>query len=103
MTTMEVLEASKIFDSRSDIHKNIKNKSVKINGVQVENVNDLIEVGDFINFIWFHGGAELVRKHGKVFLVVTKGKKNNALLRVVDDKIVNLTDDWESWKEVFPV
>lgn len=101
MTTIEVLEASKLFDSRSDIHKCVKNKSVKINNQQVENVNDPIEIGDFLNFAWFPMGAELIRKHGNVFLVVGKGKKTHSLLMVVGDKIENLTDNWEAWQSVF--
>lgn len=93
MTTMQVLEASKLFENRSDIHKNIKNKSIKINNVQVEDVNETIEVGDFLNFVWFHGAVELMRNHGNTFLVVAKGKKQRSLIRVVGGTIQNLTDE----------
>lgn len=84
---MQILEASKLFESRTDIHRCVKNKSIKINGQQVENVNDEIEVGDFLNFAWFPSGIEMMREHGKVFLVVSKGKKERALLKVVEDNI----------------
>lgn len=89
---MEVLEASKLFENRSDIHKNIKSKSVKINNVQVENVNDVIEIGDFLNFAWFHGALEIIKKHGNKFLVVAKGKKTRSLLMIEGETIHNLTD-----------
>lgn len=87
MNAMEVLEGSKLFSSRSDIHKHVKNKAVKINNQTVDDVNEEIEIGDFLNFAFFPHGLELMRQHGRVFIVVSKGKKDRALLKIKDNNI----------------
>lgn len=101
MNTLQVLEASGLFESRSEIRNQVKNKSVKINGLTVEDLNETIEAGDFIPFGFRPGGLELIRKHGRVFLIVGKGKKDRTLLRVVGEEIENITDNWENWQKVF--
>lgn len=89
---MNTFEANKLFTSHSDIHKHIKNKAVKINNQPVEDVNEEIEIGDFLNFAFFPHAIELMREHGRVFLVIGKGKKDRALLKVVDDNIEIFSD-----------
>ena len=101
MNTLQVLEASGLFESRSEIRNQVKNKSVKINGLTVEDVNEPIEAGDFIPFAFRPGGLELIRKHGNTFLIVAKGKKDRTLVRVVGEEIQNVTDNWENWQKVF--
>ena len=92
MNTMQVLEASTLFTSRSDIHKHVKNKAVKINGQPVTDVNEEIELGDFLNFTWFPHAVKLMREHGRVFIVVGKGTKNRVLLKIVGDQITVFSD-----------
>jgi RNA-binding protein YlmH len=87
MNVMQVLEASRIFESRTDIHRQVKNKAVKINGQLVEDVNETIELGDFLNFVWFPHAAELIQQHGRTLLVVARGKKERGLVKVVGDNI----------------
>ena len=87
MNVMQVLEASRLFESRTDIHRQVKNKAVKINGQPVDDVNETIEVGDFLNFIWFPHAAELMQQHGGTLLVISRGKKDRGLLKVVGDNI----------------
>lgn len=84
---MQVLEASRLFDSRTDIHRQLKNRAVKINGQSVEDPNETIELGDFLHFVWFPHAVELMRKHGNTLLVVSRGKKDRALVKVVNDNI----------------
>lgn len=84
MTTMEVLKASQLFTSNTDIFRFVKQKGVKINGELVEDVNEVIEKGDFINFIWRQGAIDLVKEHGLTLLIVAKGK-TRALVKVVND------------------
>jgi RNA-binding protein YlmH len=92
MNTMQVLEASTLFTSRSDVHKHVKNKAVKLNGQPVEDVNEEIELGDFLNFTWFPHAVELMREHGRVFIIVGKGKKDRVLLKIVGDQITVFSD-----------
>lgn len=87
MNVMQVLEASRLFESRTDIHRQVKNKAVKINGQPVEDVNEQIELGDFLNFFWFPHAAELMQQHGRTLLVVSRGKKERGLVKVVGDSI----------------
>jgi RNA-binding protein YlmH len=87
MNVMQVLEASKLFDSRTDIHRQVKNKAVKINGQPVDDVNETIELGDFLNFTWFPNAIEMMREHGRTLLVVSRGKKDRGLVKVVGDNI----------------
>lgn len=79
---MQVLQASDLFSSNSDILRCVKQKSVKINGQTVDDVNEDIEIGDFLNFAFFPGAWEMMQQHGRSLLVVAKGKKERALVRV---------------------
>lgn len=87
-TVLDVLEASGLFESRSEIRKSLKNKSIKINNIVVDDLEEKIEHGDFLNFVWLCGGADLVQQHGPVFLSVSAGKKwsSKCILRLVDTK-----------------
>jgi RNA-binding protein YlmH len=87
MNVMQVLEASKLFESRTDIHRQVKNKAVKINGQPVDDVNETIELGDFLNFTCFPNAIEMMRLHGRTLLAVAKGKKDRALVKIVDDTV----------------
>lgn len=51
MNNMSVLIASKLFSSNSDIHRTVKQKGVKINGLVVEDVNELIELKEKLFFM----------------------------------------------------
>jgi RNA-binding protein YlmH len=87
MNVMQVLAASRLFESRTDIHRQVKNKAVRINGQPIDDVNEIIELGDFLNFTWFPNAIELMRLHGCTLLAVAKGKKDRALVKVVKDSI----------------
>lgn len=82
MIVMDVLTASGLFSSNSDIHRTVKQNGVKLNGVLVDDVNEQIEPGDFINFAWFQGGTDMMKVHGRTLLLVSKGKRNKALIKV---------------------
>lgn len=86
MTAMEVLKASKLFTSNTDIIRFVKQKGVKINGELVEDVNEVIEKGDFLNFVWFPHAFEFVKQHGLNLLIVAKGK-SRVLLKVNGEDI----------------
>lgn len=86
MNAQQVLEASGLFESNSDIRTIVKQKGCKINGQVVDNINEEIELGDFLNFVWlFPGAAQAVQEHGPCFLLVSRGKKQKNLLRVMPD------------------
>lgn len=85
MNALQVLQSSDLFSSNSDIFRYVKQKSVKINGQVVDDVNEEIEIGDFLNFTFFPGAWDLMREHGRSLLVVAKGKKERALVRVEGD------------------
>lgn len=65
----------------------MKNKAVKINGQPVDDVNETIELGDFLNFIWLPNAVEMMRLHGRTLIVVAKGKKDRALVKIMGDNI----------------
>lgn len=90
MTIQDVLNASKLFESQTQIRNAMKNKAIKINGQVVDDLNEVIEHGDFLNFIWFCGGAKLVREHGAIFLAVSRGKDfaSKTLLKLIDGELI---------------
>lgn len=71
VTVGDVLLASNLFSSKSDILRTIKQNGVKLNRQLVE-FNELLEMGDFQNFV-FIGGAD---QFGG--LLVSKGKNHHA-------------------------
>lgn len=85
ITLLEVLEASQLFDSRSDVRRNARQGGVKMNGVVVDDVelNDSLVVGDFINLFMDGRGFPLSRSFGTHQLIlVERGKKAKSLIRV---------------------
>lgn len=92
MTVKEVLEASKLFTSTSDMIRALKNKAIKINGLAIEDLNEEITTGDFLNFVWLQGAMELVKEQGLVFLAVSRGKDamSKAIVKKEEDRFVCL-------------
>ena len=86
MTAADVLLASGLFESRSDIFRTIKSKGAKINGLVVDSADEKIEPADFLNFLWTNGqAADMMVTHGPVFLMVSRGKRQRALVKVLPD------------------
>ena len=86
MTAMEVLTASDLFSSGNDLRTVVKQRGARINGQVVDSIDEEIEIGDFLNFVWlFPGAATMVQKHGPVFLMVSRGKKQKTILKVAAD------------------
>jgi len=87
----EILMSSGLFTSKSDAIRTIKQKGVKVNNVQVEDFNEKLEIGDFLNFIWFNNALEMIKDKNNQnnFLVVAKGK-SKVLLQVNNDKTINI-------------
>jgi tyrosyl-tRNA synthetase len=90
MKTIDAIEASGLFESKTEIRKAMNNKAIKINGQVVDNLEETIEHGDFLNFVWFCGGADWVKEHGPIFLAVSAGKKavSKVILKVEKEKLV---------------
>lgn len=93
INALQVAEASGLFESRTEIRKAIKQKSLKINGQSVDTPEELIEEGDFLNFWTFQHGPQLMLKHGNVFLVVGHGKKERVLLKLLPDGTFQMLSD----------
>lgn len=90
MIAKDILDASNLFTSTSDMLRALKNKAIKINGLQIEDLNEEIEHGDFLNFVWLQGAIQLVREHGLVFLAVSRGKDamSKAIVKKEEDNLV---------------
>ena len=74
LTVFDILTAAQLFKSKTEMRKAIQNKAVKINTQQPDNLEEKIELGDFLNFVWMSGAAEMVKIHGTNLLAVSAGK-----------------------------
>lgn len=85
ITLLEVIEASELFTSRSDVRRNVRQGGVKVSGVSVDEdeLNDSLMVGDFINLFMDGRGLPLSNSFGTHQLIlIERGKRKKALLRV---------------------
>lgn len=87
MLIIDILEASGLFESRSDIHRKFKGGArVFLNKVLVEKseLNNELEIGDLINGL-MNGVAEITKEHG--------GWRNNVMIHLGKRTatVVNLT------------
>lgn len=85
ITMSEVAMASGLFSSKSDLRRTASQNGVSINGVRMEpdDMNDLFEVGDFINLFMDGRGSWLADSFGtKQLVLVERGKRKKILMRV---------------------
>lgn len=92
ITAGEVLLKCGLFNSKSEINRAIKAKCVKINWVVVDSVDELIENGDFLNFLFSlrPQALEFAKEHGRRILVIHNGKKIASIIRLNVDKTVDI-------------
>jgi len=94
ITLQDALMASGLFQSKSDLRRNVRQNGVKFNGVLV----DEFELVESLDVDWFrcllmnfNGALGLTKQHNTKFLaVVQKGKRNKELLKFTEDKIEKL-------------
>ena len=85
ITILEVIEASELFSSRSDIRRNVAQDGIRMNGILVEDedLNEPLVVGDFINLFMDGRGLQLSKSFGTHQLIlIERGKRKKALLEV---------------------
>lgn len=89
MSIGDILLSTSLFSSKNDCMRLVNQKGVKLNGQLVTNMNEEIEIGDFINFLLLPeqgltsgvSRLELVKEHGLCLLHVARGK-SHALVKV---------------------
>lgn len=87
ITIGAILLQSTLFTSKSDVVRMIRQRGVKVNGVLVEDFNEPLELGDFLNFIWLPKATEIIYQD-KInnYLMIAKGK-SRTIVRVWESKI----------------
>jgi len=87
MKAADLLSQTNLFSSRSDMQRAFKAGEIKINRVPIDSLDEEIEQGDFLNFIWLPCAKELLKEHGKNLLLVNRGKKKAVLVQVNGDDV----------------